>query len=679
MFMDRRKFVQKSLAAVGASLLPQAAAVNLAHARAHSGDDVVPAATPQGKLKIEYIREEIPHFEIPAYRGRRYQDTVPDTLDIAERAKLCIHALTSITDPNADMEVYWLASFGRNPPVMQHDFNDWVANVEGLKETLPLLRLATGSSENDNVDPMWMQTALKEIGPDGMVYIPMKGRPWSHLSLPKSYVTPFWKTDGTSTPTLGADVAQVTDTAACQRMLGTMTLYYLRDRNPMWKATIEKMITRLTALAVDKGDYAYWPRGGLEPFGRFGADAPMPTGFRGEETNGRMIMGLAQYYKATGYEPARVLAGKLANYLQFHAGYYQPDGPWLFGDPEREWWTARWHIEQITNGGHGHAHGIGLLSTLEYAAAVGDQQLLEFVRGSYEWAKANSAPIIGFFPEAFVPDYPRCEADTIADMLSIAIKLTLAGTGDYWDDADRWTRNHFSESQIVDPSWIYRAASKLPLTPVAFNETADHVPERSVGAFAGWSAPNDFNIYDPKDFPHSIQHCCTGNMGRALYYIWEHMVHHDQGELRVNLLLNRASEWADVYSHIPYQGKVEVKVKTPLQTVLVRMPEWVTAKDPGLTALTNGHAVNFHWEGRYLNLGSARPGDTIAVNFPIPRRQTKVRIGGVDYTLDIKGNTVVNIDPPGQNGPFYQRSYYLAERAPVRKVERFIPADPVVW
>ncbi len=55
---------------------------------------------------------------------------------------------------------------------------------------------------------------------------------------------------------------------------------------------------------------------------------------------------------------------------------------------------------------------------LEYAAAVGDQGLIEFVRGSYEWAKANSAPIIGFFPEAFVPNYPRCEADTIADMLA---------------------------------------------------------------------------------------------------------------------------------------------------------------------------------------------------------------------------------------------------------------------
>jgi hypothetical protein len=673
--MDRRRFVKKSLAVVGGPLLPETGAWNLARA----GDHPASVELPPGKLTIQYIRSEIPHFEIPAYRGRRYQDTVPDTLDIAERSKLCIHALTSITDPNADMEVYWLASFNRNPPVMQHDFNDWVANVEGLKEALPLLRISTGSSENDHVDPVWMNVALKEIGPDGMVYIPMKGRPWSHISLPKSYVTPYWRTDGTSAPDLDLDVAQVTHPTACQRMLGTMALYYARDKNPMWKATIEKMIQRLEALAVDKGEYAYWPRGGLEPFGRYGAGAPMPTGFRGEETSGRVIMGLAQYYRVTGYEPARMLSAKLANYLRFHAGYFQPDGPWLFGDPEREWWTERWHIEHIVNGGHGHAHGIGLLSALEYATVVGDQELMQFVRASYEWARANCASVMGFFPEAFVPDYPRCEADTIADMLSLALKLSVAGAGDYWDDADRWTRNHFSESQIVDPTWIYRVAGTLPPTPVAFNETGDHVPERSVGSFAGWSAPNDFNIYDAKDFPHSIQHCCTGNMGRTLYYLWEHQVHFHKGELRVNLLLNRASAWADIHSHIPYQGKVEVKVRTPLRSVMVRMPEWVISKGPGITAQTNGRTIEFHWEGRYLNLGSARPGDVIAVSFPIPRRQSKVTIGAVDYTLDIKGNTIINIDPPGQNGPFYQRSYYLAEEAPKRKVERFVPEDPVAW
>ena len=32
-----------------------------------------------------------------------------------------------------------------------------------------------------------------------------------------------------------------------------------------------------------------------------------------------------------------------------------------------------------------------------------------------------------------------------------------------------------------------------------------------------------------------------------MYYIWQHILTYDQGRLRVNLLLNRASDWADVY------------------------------------------------------------------------------------------------------------------------------------
>jgi len=49
----------------------------------------------------------------------------------------------------------------------------------------------------------------------------------------------------------------------------------------------------------------------------------------------------------------------------------------------------------------------------------------------------------------------------------------------------------------------------------------------------------------------------------------------------------------DIHSHIPYEGKVEVKVRTPLRSVLVRMPEWVMAKDPGVTAQINGHPLGF--------------------------------------------------------------------------------------
>jgi hypothetical protein len=60
---------------------------------------------------------------------------------------------------------------------MQHDFSDWVQNVEGLMESLPLLRVATGSTQNDHVDPVWMSVLLKKIGPDGLVYVPLRGLP----------------------------------------------------------------------------------------------------------------------------------------------------------------------------------------------------------------------------------------------------------------------------------------------------------------------------------------------------------------------------------------------------------------------------------------------------------------------------------------------------------------------
>jgi hypothetical protein len=44
------------------------------------------------------IRNEIPRFEMPAYRGRSSEDAGPDALDLAERARFAINA-PSITDP----------------------------------------------------------------------------------------------------------------------------------------------------------------------------------------------------------------------------------------------------------------------------------------------------------------------------------------------------------------------------------------------------------------------------------------------------------------------------------------------------------------------------------------------------------------------------------------------------
>jgi Beta-L-arabinofuranosidase, GH127 len=671
--MDRRDFIQDSLLLAGGILLP-----------------VRGAWASVEKLNIEYIRPKAPAFQVPAFLGTRYEDKVPDTLDIAERAKLGINCLTEITDPNADHEIYWFADFHRNPPVMVHDFNDWCQNVEGFYESLALLRVASGSELNSNVDKVWMEVLLKSIGPDGLVYVPLNGSPWARLNA--AWVTPVWRADGTTSDTKDKSVSQVTNPNLWPRAMALMMVYYLHDSNPMWKQTIEQMIQGMLALATDEGDYAFFPAGGYEPNKKFSGgwaagEQEMPTGYLAlDGGNVRVIQALAQYYRLTGYQPARALAGKLVNYIRFRSDAFDAQGRFRCSafekaNPESFVEYSKAHggnptVEEVkgqTLGGHFHSHTIGILGCIEYATAVNDPELLQWCKSSYEWAKTQGNSTIGFFPEFIAPQYPSCESCEVADMIAIAAKLTQAGLGDYWDDLDRWARNQFAENQLTEEQWIQRQADSHPAKPVAFNETADDIGKKNLGGFAGWSSGNEWAL------KNGIMHCCTGNSTRAIYYIWENILESRNDELRVNLLLNRASEAADIYSFIPYEGKVSVKMKQPYPNVWIRVPEWVKAGSSEVVGKVNGALRELNWKGRYVNLGAVKQGETIELTFPIATRKVTELIGSRHYTLEIRGNTVISVDPPGKNGALYERAHYKADEAPWRKVQRFVPAVEINW
>ena len=52
------------------------------------------------------------------------------------------------------------------------------------------------------------------------------------------------------------------------------------------------------------------------------------------------------------------------------------------------------------------------------------------------------------------------------------------------------------------------------------------------------------------------------------------------GELSVNLLISRPSPWADVESHIPYTGRVDVKIKQALNPESAAPGLGVSTADP---------------------------------------------------------------------------------------------------
>jgi hypothetical protein len=652
--------------------------------------ELVTETTPKRNSNIGYLSTNIPSVSVQPWKGGFHESLVPDTLDLSERARLALHGVINLLDPEYDYELYWVGEFNRIPPVLFHNtlLPPWL-DGENYKvmETIPLLRLIGGNYENLEVDQRIRERTLHQIGPDGLSYWPEKGRPWQDMDVPV----------GGYMPAIGdTSQGQICTPSLSGRLIGTMTLYWLQDRDPVWKETIEKMIDRLAGFVIEKDRYAYMPEASIAPGAEVSDDMPMPVGNSWSCQPAWLVQGLAQYYRVAGYAPARELAEKLAHYLMGPAGNFKEDGTAIGID-------------------HLHHHTAVIMAVAELAVVTGNLEFAEMARKSFEYARRQGDPLVGFYPEGmrYLNDDGTYEyryrspetAETceIADLITAALKLAEIGHDEYLDDVDRWVRNQFAENQMIHADWIYRLLEKnavpadtvdekirkkgegrglrlgnpIPMPVKSPDETGDRVPERHIGTFAGWPAANDFVYWDPEHHGHlGAMHCCTANGARAIYYIWENILGYRDGTLRVNLLLNRASPWADVNSYIPYEGQVDVLIKQSCR-LEIRIPEWVRPDEVSCEVNHKTGALSFR--GRYARVGDVAGGDIVTLSFPISERTLKTMIGGAPYTVVIKGNTVVMIDPPGKHYPLYQRNHYREDKVRWVKRNRFVSDQVIHW
>ena len=184
--------------------------------------------------------------------------------------------------------------------------------------------------------------------------------------------------------------------------------------------------------------------------------------------------------------------------------------------------------------------------------------MMERVRKGYGYGRASGDTLLGYFPENIdSSSQNRIEMCEVADMIALGLKLTDgSGMGDYWDDVDRWTRNMFAEGQLTPERGEWLAARP----PSCRFSRRSHLPERR--RRHGAQCRRLWVPASAQRVGTGIAHCCTGNGTRAIYYLWDHMLT-TRRPVSVNLLLNRASPWADVDSHIPYAGQVDVRIKQP--------------------------------------------------------------------------------------------------------------------
>jgi len=141
-----------------------------------------------------------------------------------------------------------------------------------------------------------MANALHQIGPDGLFYWPfspgMKAPDWG-----AGYCT-------------GKTTSGRRSTIPCPffaQAIGAMSVYLLRDPDGPWTVKSGRSSTACGA----------WPSIGATTPGSAGRVLPGPAAREERSDAGRIwsslpgwtVQGLAQYYRASGYEPARDLAG----------------------------------------------------------------------------------------------------------------------------------------------------------------------------------------------------------------------------------------------------------------------------------------------------------------------------------------------------------------------------------
>jgi len=598
---------------------------------------------------------------------------VPDTLDLTDRAVLGINGLLGTTDPKREYEPYLFSFFASRPQYMTH----WSAMVSGVfpkyLEALALLRCMSGSDLLREQEDGLVGAILRNIEEDGLIYD--RNSPLRLWNVGVGY--------GKEAPD-----EDYTCLAGDGRLVCGMDFYGQLTGDDAWKARMKRTCDRMLELAVVKDDFAFYPnqnagndcswsreRGWTntnEPGGAFDGQEGAMAFYQALPIRGWM-----RQYRYSGDERLLEMAGRFARFImkpKFWGAKFDQASP--FHQHRAHW--------------HGHFHGTlaAFRGLLEYALAAEDYRALEFVRDGYEWARQHFCPQLG------------CQAVTegcaFGDIAALAIQLSEAGAGDFWDDLDALARNSLLEAQFTDADGL-RALGEAATTkhkhkgdaqPMEGLEVMDQVVEHNIGAITNIS-------YVGLVQGSVMMSCCVANALQAFYYAWDAIVRHDNDRAMVNLLLNRFSPWLDIASYLPFEGKVVISNKKA-KTIHVRIPAWISRRK--LQCAINGKPAEPAWVGRYIQFDGLRGNEKLVITFPLETATAELVLinartaipetdesHSVRIRADFRGSTCLGTESlderfiPPLGLKMYRRDHLRATRAPMRQAPYRVVEKPIRW
>jgi hypothetical protein len=263
-----------------------------------------------------------------------------------------------------------------------------------------------------------------------------------------------------------------------------------------------------------------------------------------------------------------------------------------------------------------------------------------------------------------------CETCGLVDALELGIALAERGYAAYWDDVERWTRNHLLASQLgASETWAASTAGQRGPAALLAVEAQDGPLARVVaGAFDSASSPGGLLDHSGGGQGPVVEGCCASSGLHGLFLAWQHAVADDGTTVWVHLGLTRASAAADVASYEPHAGRLDVRLHVA-RRLRVRVPSWVPRE--ALAVLRDDAPVAPVWEGEYLRFDDLGAGQAVSLRYPLVERTEEEQVDGTRLRVRWRGGTVVAVEPSGAGLDTYGR-----RRGPTPKLGASPPALP---
>lgn len=414
----------------------------------------------------------------------------------------------------------------------------------------------------------------------------------------------------------------------------------------------------------------------------------------------------SKWYEITGDKSSLDFAVALANRLcnsedpDGDDGSFRPDGS-FGGKPQPN--TGSCHVHAHTHCLPGLMHLGGQL--MRSGQAEKGLKFINQAKSTFDWLydharNPDAGSMTGWLGEWLIKatgttGKSDCEGCTMGDIVQTAVALGAASRLDpslgnyvnYYDRAEQVFSGELVEQMFqLRPDYLdvmkdclakrvdkvmpdASSDAKAQEVEKRYQEgvkTARRMVGQQLGCcgFPDWvnSAPWAMGAgFEPNITGIYMQGCCGDATVRAAHAIWSGTVTGTAKETRVNMAFNRKSPLVDVVSCLPHRGELDVMVKTA-KRVLVRVPEWVPKQD--VLAYVQKKPVAVKWQGSYVVFAKVSKGQQLTVTYPLRIAQVKETVHGVEYTERWRGNTIVDINPPGKLIPMFQRPQLESERVP---------------